>query len=94
MIYMGRDIYKPDGVKYVTDLDLEFFLNEQPYFDSFTIWSAKGSWRGNIEDTIVIEVFDTDFDIIVMFAQHYRATFDQEAVYIKISETTTELITE
>ncbi|NJL97178.1 hypothetical protein HC864_05240 [Candidatus Gracilibacteria bacterium] len=35
-----------------------------------------------------------DFDIIVMFAQHYRATFDQEAVYIKISETTTELITE
>jgi hypothetical protein len=94
MVYLGRNIPPneiPDMV-YVTDYDLNKFLSEQPYFDSFTIWTAKGSWRGDIEDTCIIEVFDTDFDIIVKFAQHYRQAYSQEAVYIKITETNTLIV--
>jgi hypothetical protein len=94
MVYLGRNI--PPNLEnqqsYVTDFDLTTFLNEQCFFDSFTIWDAKGSWRGEIEDTCVIEVFDTDFDIIVKFAKHYIQSFSQEAVYIKTTQTVTELI--
>jgi hypothetical protein len=94
MVYLGRNI--PTGsileFQYVSDINLAQFLNEQPYFDSFTIWKAQGSWRGEIEDTCIIEVFDTDFDIIVKFAQYYRAVYEQEAVYIKSTETVTTII--
>ena len=94
MVYLGRNIRKNSnlGFTYVSDQDLNDFLNEQPYFDSFTVWKAQGSWKGEFEDTCVIEVFDTDFDIIVKFAQLYIRYFYQEAVYIKISNTQTELI--
>jgi hypothetical protein len=94
MVYLGRNI-PPNhipGFDYVTDLELLKFLNEQSFFDSFTIWKAQGSWRGEIEDTCIVEVFDTDFDIIVKFAQLYVSTFLQEAVYIKISQTQTVLV--
>jgi hypothetical protein len=94
MVYLGRNIpVNPiPEFRYVSDFELIKFLNEQPYFDSFTIWQAKGSWHGEVEDTCIIEVFDTDFDIIVKFAQYYREVYLQEAVYIKSTDTTTTLV--
>jgi hypothetical protein len=94
MIYLGRSVppENPNGLEYVNDYLLNKFLDEQSYFDSFTIWKAEGSWRGLREDTCVVEVFDTDIDIIIMFAQLYIANFSQEAVYIKIANTPTLLL--
>jgi hypothetical protein len=94
MVYLGRNIPLNSNTdeKYVSDFEFKKFLSEQPYFDSFTIWDAQGSWRDELEDTCVIEVFDTDFDIIVKFAHHYRQAYYQEAVYIKIIETNAILV--
>jgi hypothetical protein len=94
MVYLGRNVpvNSIPGFNYVTNSDLEKFLNDQPFFDSFTIWKAQGSWRGDIEDTCIVEVFDTDFDIIVKFAQYYRTAYFQEAVYIKSTDTLTTII--
>lgn len=94
MIYLGRDIPKesPLDFNYVTDEKINDFLNEQPYFDSFTIWYAAGAWKAKREDTVVVEVFDTELDIIKMFAQLYADTYTQEAVYIKATYTYTTLI--
>ena len=94
MIYLGRNVPENSSVEfeYVTTTMFRSFLAEQPYFDSFTVWNAQGAWRDEFENTFVVEVFDTDFDIIEMFAQLYIDYFNQEAVYIKISYTQTKLI--
>jgi hypothetical protein len=94
MVYLGRNIPANEEFEkdYVSDTDIVKFLNDQPFFDSFTIWKAQGSWHGEIEDTCIVEVFDTDFDIIVKFAQYYRTAYFQEAVYIKSTDTLTTII--
>ena len=86
-IYLGRNIPRDSTLdfEYVDEDRLKTFIEEQPYFDSYTLWRAEGEWHGDPEETIVFEVFDTDFDIIEMFAQLYIDTFEQEAAYIKIS---------
>jgi hypothetical protein len=85
MVYLGRNIPPNEilDMMYVTDNDLNKFLSEQPYFDSFTIWSAEGSWRGELEDTCIIEVFDTDFDIIVKFAKHLPSLLHKRQCILK-----------
>jgi hypothetical protein len=94
MVYLGREIPASSEYQagYVTDTMLQLFLASQPFFDSYTIWDAKGCWKGTNEDTIVIEIFDQPLDKVRLFALEYKSTFAQEAVYIKISDTTTELI--
>ena len=45
MIYLGRNVPVGSSLDfdYVNDEMLSVFLNEQPYFDSFTIWEARGA---------------------------------------------------
>jgi len=94
MVYCGRNIPSTDTYQagYVTDTMLSVFLNRQPFFDDYTIWYSKGSWNGIVEDSVVFEIFDQPLDKVKLFALQYKLTFAQEAVYIKISDTKTELV--
>ena len=71
----------------VTQEQLDAFLAEvvTPRFpDGFTIWRAKGQWRGGDEDSFVIEIihpFDASIEASVReIAEEYRRRFKQEAV--------------
>jgi hypothetical protein len=71
----------------VSQRDLDTFIAEvvTPRFpDGFTIWRAKGQWRGGDEQTIVFEIlhpFDAMLDAKVkQIAEEYRRRFHQEAV--------------
>lgn len=90
MIYLGRGI--PDTKYEVGDYALYDFLENQPHLDSFTIWKCEGYWRGNREQTIVIEVFDTDEEAVDRFCLLYKSEFKQQGVYSKQIEVQTKLI--
>lgn len=71
----------------VTQEQLDAFINEvvEPRFpEGFTIWRAKGQWRGGDEDSLVIEMihpFDAKIEAAVReIAEEYRSRFRQEAV--------------
>jgi hypothetical protein len=90
MIYLGRGI--PDTKYEVGDYALYDFLDNQPHLDSFTIWKCEGYWRGNREQTIVIEVFDTEIDNVKLFMKLYKVEFNQQGVYLKKISVETTLI--
>ena len=71
----------------VTQQQLDAFISEvvTPRFpEGFTIWRAKGQWRGGDESSFVIEVihpFDAKLEASVReIAEEYRKRFHQEAV--------------
>ncbi len=83
-IFCGLSI--PGGGQ-VTQTEIDTFIEEvvTPRFpDGFTIWRAKGQWRGGNEETLVIEIlhpYDIRFDRAVEeIAEEYRKRFRQEAV--------------
>jgi Protein of unknown function (DUF3574) len=89
MIYLGREI--PNSRFEVSDKALYDFLDQQHFLDSFTIWRCEGYWRGGREQTVVIEVFDTDIDNVRKFMKLYKAEFQQQGVYLKSIPVQTEL---
>jgi hypothetical protein len=71
----------------IAESDLAAFITEvvTPRFpEGFTVWRAKGQWRGGDEQTLVIELihpFDARIDAAVReIAEEYRRRFHQEAV--------------
>lgn len=93
MIYCGRNIPESPLMQtgYVTEEMLQEFLYHQNIFEGYTLWNANGAWRDEYEDTFVFEIFDQPFDKITKFAQLYKRTFFQEAVYIKITNAYTSI---
>ncbi|HEY0156529.1 MAG TPA: DUF3574 domain-containing protein [Thermoanaerobaculia bacterium] len=71
----------------VTQSEIDAFLAEEvePRFpDGFTVWRARGQWKGGQEETLVIEIVHArtpELDAAVRaIADAYRARFRQEAV--------------
>jgi len=71
----------------VSEEQIESFLREvvEPRFpDGFTVWRARGQWRGGGEEAIVIEIVrprDARLErLIEEIAEEYRVRFRQEAV--------------
>lgn len=83
-LFCGRSI---SGGGVVTDAQIETFLDEvvEPRFpDGFTVWQARGQWRGGSEETLVLEIVHADepsLDTAVReIAAEYRRRFRQETV--------------
>jgi hypothetical protein len=83
-LYCGLSI---PGGGVVSQADLDAFVAEvvEPRFpDGFTLWRARGQWRGGSEDSLVIEIVHApgpQFDRAVQeIADAYRTRFRQEAV--------------
>lgn len=71
----------------VTQTDLDTFLDEvvEPRFpNGFTVWRARGQWRGGSEEVMVLEIVHPisarDDDAVAEIADEYRRRFRQEAV--------------
>ena len=71
----------------VTQSDLDAFIKEvvEPRFpQGFTVWRARGHWRGGNEDVMVVEIIHPisarDDDAVAEIADEYRRRFQQEAV--------------
>lgn len=71
----------------VTEVEIETFLDEvvEPRFpEGFTVWRARGRWRGGSEDTMIVELIhpkEARLDAAVReIAEEYRRRFRQEAV--------------
>ena len=71
----------------VTQQQLDAFIAEvvTPRFpEGFTLWRAKGQWRGGDEASFVIEIihpFDAKIEAAVHeIAEEYRSRFHQDAV--------------
>ncbi len=71
----------------VTDAQVETFLSEvvEPRFpDGFTVWRARGRWRGGSEETLVLEIVHLDdprYDAAVReIGEEYRRRFLQQSV--------------
>jgi hypothetical protein len=71
----------------VTQSDLDAFITEEvePRFPGgFTVWRARGHWKGGNEETLVIEILhppDPRLERAVQeIADAYRTRFRQEAV--------------
>lgn len=83
-LYCGLSI---PGGGVVSQTELDAFIAEavEPRFPGgFTIWRARGQWRGGSEESVVIEIVharDPQLDRAVQeIADAYRARFHQEAV--------------
>ncbi len=83
-LFCGLNI--PDGGA-VTQSDIDAFIAQEvePRFpDGFTVWRARGHWKGGNEETLVIEILhppDPRLDDAVQeIADAYRTRFRQEAV--------------
>ncbi|HKR64430.1 MAG TPA: DUF3574 domain-containing protein [Thermoanaerobaculia bacterium] len=83
-LFCGLEI--PGGGE-IAQRELDTFIEEivTPRFpQGFTVWRAKGQWRGGDEDTIVFEFvhpYDAAIDAKVKeIAEEYRRRFRQEAV--------------
>jgi len=64
-------------------------------FDSFTVYNAQGYWKGQAEDSLVIEIIDEDKDIryrVNTLAYEIKILNQQEGVLIQIVNCETELI--
>jgi len=75
------------GAGAVTQSDVDAFIaaEVEPRFpDGFTVWRARGHWKGGNEETLVIEILhapDPRLDRLVQeIADAYRVRFRQEAV--------------
>lgn len=84
-LYCGRDI--PGTNTAVTDGEIDTFVREVvlPRFpEGFTMWSAKGSWEGDEEETLVLEFlhpYGRDYDREVReIADEYKRRFRQKSV--------------
>ena len=71
----------------VTQSDLDAFIKEvvEPRFpQGFTVWRARGHWRGGNEETMIVEIIHPisarDDDAVAEIADEYRRRFRQEAV--------------
>jgi len=71
----------------VAQAEVDAFIAEvvEPRFpEGFTVWRARGEWRGGSEETVIIEVVHparVEHDRAVReIAQEYRRRFRQEAV--------------
>ncbi|HYC62850.1 MAG TPA: DUF3574 domain-containing protein [Thermoanaerobaculia bacterium] len=85
----------------VTQGDLDTFLEEvvEPRFpQGFTVWRARGHWRGGNEEVMVLEVIHPisarDDDAVAEIADEYRRRFQQEAVLRVMMPARMELIEE
>ena len=83
-LYCGLSI--PGGGT-VTQSDLDAFIvaEVEPRFpEGFTVWRARGQWKGGNEETMVIEILHPptpQLDAAVrQIADAYRTRFRQEAV--------------
>jgi hypothetical protein len=83
-LYCGLNI--PDGGA-VAPSDIDAFIAQEvePRFpEGFTVWRARGHWKGGSEETLVIEILHPhtpQLDAAVrQIADAYRARFRQEAV--------------
>ena len=80
-LYFGTA--KPDR-SLVTTAEWQRFLKEEitPRFDGFTHWEAHGSWKGENEETHVVQIVhgpgkEAEIDAIM---DAYKKRFTQEAV--------------
>jgi hypothetical protein len=71
----------------VSQADVDRFVEEivEPRFpDGFTVWRARGEWRGGSEEVVILEIVHPAhlrLDRSVQeIAQEYRRRFRQEAV--------------
>ena len=84
-LYCGRDI--PGTTTPVSDAEIDTFVREVvlPRFpEGFTMWSAKGTWEGDEEETLVLEFlhpYGRDYDREVReIADEYKRRFRQKSV--------------
>ncbi len=56
------------------------------YFDGFSILNAIGYWKGQREDSIVIEIITNDNNKVKALVQEIKKTNRQECVLVTIGE--------
>jgi hypothetical protein len=88
-LYCGRSI--PSGGE-VTDAEVEAFLDEvveTRFPEGYTVWTARGMWKGGEERTLVIEIvhpYGSRFDNNMReIADEYRRRFRQQSV-LRVTE--------
>jgi hypothetical protein len=52
------------------------------HFDGYTIIPTIGAWRGQLEDSLLIEVFNTTKDVVLDAATEIARVNNQEAVAV------------
>jgi len=85
----------------VAQSELDAFINEvvEPRFpQGFTIWRARGHWRGGSEEVMVLEIIHPisarDDEAVAEIADEYRRRFKQEAVLRVMMPARMELVEE
>ena len=91
-IYLGRNIGK-DGA--VSLWEMRGFMTDvvDPLFDSYTVTSVTGTWKGTKEDVAILEIM-VPLDVfsgslipinIKKIASTYKSKFKQEAVLVTVT---------
>lgn len=92
-IYFGANI-GTDGDT-VSGPDWADFVREfiAPVFDGFTIVEALGYWRGNVELTRIVTIYDAhSFRVVNHIAEAYCDCFKQECVLVEWAECSIEYV--
>lgn len=55
-------------------------------FDGFTLIPTIGAWRGQLENSLLIEVFNTDHATVIEAAQTIARINNQDAVAVTVAE--------
>jgi hypothetical protein len=79
-LYCGRNI--PASTQTVSEREFQDFLKTQSLFDGLTIWKAEGFWKGELEETFIIEIATVDIEKVYLLAKLYKLRFWQESVLV------------
>ena len=84
----------------VSEAEVERFIDEvvEPRFpDGFTVWRARGGWRGGREEVLVLEIIRSVDAVrerrVAEIAEAWRIRFRQEAVLRVITPVRMDLVT-
>ena len=80
-LYCGCNI--PASTQTVSDSDMINFLKSQTLFEGLTVFKGHGFWKGEFENSFLIEIATDDAEKVYQLAKLYQLKFSQESVGIK-----------
>jgi hypothetical protein len=86
-VYIGRNIPKinpGDPQEIISKEDLDLFFTDQLVFEGLTRIECNGIWKGVVEKSELIIIFDATLRQVLTLFLEYLVDFRQEAVYIDI----------
>tara|TARA_R100001126_G_C4750605_1_gene112846 strand:- start:218 stop:502 length:285 start_codon:yes stop_codon:yes gene_type:complete len=80
-VFLGTN--KPSGGIVSTQEWLTFLKQVDAVFQSYTVETALGAWKGEREKTYILTVITDEIKQLIRIAEDYKMIFNQDSVLIQ-----------